>query len=135
MSNAALKNEGRTLTRAGAPKNEDGSTVKPTTYLRLRPLKDSEKEKGNVAALNAGDKISGLYVKSFVDTLYGKTNFVILTENGEVVIPGSGNLNSRMTEVPAGAYTEITYKGKSEMKSGKWKGKSAHNFTVEYEQI
>lgn len=124
----------RPLVRAGGPKAEDGTPLGPTKYARLRPLKDAEMQSGNCVEIKPGDLVAGVYVKSFVDEKFGKTNFVILTKTGEIVLTG-GNLGSRMNEVKPGAYVEITYKGKSEMKSGKWKGTKAHNFTVDYEAI
>ncbi len=61
-----------------------------------------------------------------------KFDYKIVTDDGETLILNSaGSLNYQMDKVAIGSYVRISYNGKSEIKSGKMKGKEAHNFLVE----
>ncbi len=123
----------RKLTEVRLGSGADGGAN--TTYIKLKPLTDDQVEKGIYQALNVGDSISGNLVSTFVDD-YKKTNFVLERANGaKLAIASAGNLGKKMAEVPAGSYVEITYEGKTPMKSGPFKGTPAHGFSVAYEQI
>lgn len=103
-----------------------------STFIRLRPLKETEVT--TCKELKLGERISGVLKNTFVSEKFGKNNFVLSQQDGtEVIITDAGNLGSRMTEVPMGAYVEIEYNGKSKMTKGKWAGTPAHNFTVQYD--
>lgn len=105
-------------------------------YVRLRPLKDTETTDGIYVALSAGQTLSGVY-KGNAEGNFGKKNYTIQTTDTELptIISGSGNLGARMSQVPEGAYVEITYGGKNMIKSGPYKGKEAHSFNVAFEKV
>jgi hypothetical protein len=115
----------RTLVTAGATSNRK--------YVRTSaPTKASD----IYVVLNEGGTVAGTLSGSFIDEKFKKNNFILTNSEGtELVVPQSGNLGVKMSEVPEGAYVEITYKGKSPMKSGNFKGTLAHNWLVQYEQI
>ena len=48
-----------------------------------------------------------------------------------IVINGSGNLGSRMSNIGLGSLVRIVYQGQSKITKGKMAGKLAHNFDVE----
>lgn len=63
-----------------------------------------------------------------------RNDFKVRTEAGELLILNTaGSLASQLSRVETGTYVRVTYKGKSKIKSGPQKGKSAHNFLVEAE--
>ena len=104
------------------------------TFIRLRPLTAEEAATGSVKELKVGGVLAGRLKNTYEDDKYKKTNFVLSNEEGQdVIITTAGNLGAKMKEVSVGAYVEITYKGKSPMKSGPFKGTPAHNFVVQYE--
>ena len=118
----------KTLKTAGAKT----STV--TKFARTSELTEEQAASGNLIGLVPGSTISGTFSSTYVDEKFRKNNFVITQLDGSnVVVAQSGNLGVKMSEVPAGSYVEITYKGKSPMKSGNFKGTLAHNWLVQYD--
>lgn len=114
-----------------AIQNDAGNTV----YTKLRDLTDAEAAKGIYVSLAAGGSVAGVLEGSEEDN-YGKTAYSIKLGNGKTqVVTGAGNLGRQLASVAKGTYVQITYNGKQEMKSGQWKGKESHNFTVLKEQI
>lgn len=60
-----------------------------------------------------------------------KSDFKFKTEdNRTVIINSSGSLAYRMRDIEPGTLLQVHYNGKEEIKSGKMKGKQAHNFDV-----
>lgn len=119
--------EQRQLESAGPQSNR--------TFIKLRELKDAEKDKGYYKSLSKGETITGVYTGS-AENIYKKQDYTIRQENGEeVVIASAGNLGSRMSQVPVGSYVEITYKGTNPLKTGPFKGTAAHNFEVMFERV
>lgn len=89
----------------------------------------------NYVALDIDGTVAGVLVSTFEDT-YKKLNFVLeIADGSKIAIAGQGNLTRKMQEVPVGAYVEITYLGKTPMKSGPFKGTGAHGFNVAFEAI
>lgn len=104
-------------------------------FIKLRDLKDAEKEKGYYKSLNKGETITGVYTGS-AENIYKKQDYTIRQSNGEeVVLASAGNLGARMSQVPVGSYVEITYKGTNALKTGPFKGTQAHNFDVLFERV
>lgn len=106
-------------------------------YVRLRPLKEKEQTDGIYLSLSQGDTLTGIYSGN-EEGNFGKKNYTIESADGKsipVVISAAGNLAARMSQVPVGAYVEITYDGKTAIKSGPYKGKEANNFSVAYEKV
>lgn len=111
---------------------------KKTTYIRTNPLKDKDLARGDVKEMKAGDSISGILTKKFDDvSKFGTKECYVIETSPEMdtILKQSGNLKALMAKVPVGAYVEVQYKGKTEMKSGPYKGTMAHSFSVAYEQI
>lgn len=79
-----------------------------------------------------GVVVEGEFVEAVPNPLDDtKNDFKFVTEEGETVIVNhSGSLAYRMKFVSPGDFCQVNYLGKSEIKSGRMKGKSAHNFEV-----
>ena len=63
---------------------------------------------------------------------FDNEDFLLLRDDGsQVLINHTGGLAKQMGQVNIGDYLRISYEGKKIMTSGKFKGKSAHQFLVE----
>jgi hypothetical protein len=79
--------------------------------------------------LQKGDTIEGKYVEVRKDQ-YGGNGYKFITSEGTKVLNGTGQLDSIMALVELGTNVKIVYEGTSLVKSGKFKGKEAHQFSV-----
>jgi hypothetical protein len=82
-----------------------------------------------LAETPAGAVFEGSLVKVLTGE-YGPT-YILETEDGQIGIPGKTRLNILMEKVAPGSLVRITYDGLKKNTSGKFKGKDAHNFSVE----
>ncbi len=80
--------------------------------------------------MGEGDEITGVYKRTTISEKYGTPAYIIETEENDVLLNGSGNLNKQMANVQAGELVKIVYRGQAEMKEGKFKGTKSHLFTV-----
>ncbi len=78
----------------------------------------------------AGDTLIGTYKRTVISEKYGTPSYIIETEENDVLLNGSGNLNKQMTEVVAGELIKVEYRGSAPIKDGKFKGTNSHLFTV-----
>lgn len=71
-----------------------------------------------------GDEIKGTLIRAEAGEYNKKptTNYVLQTDEGEVVLPNHAYLNGRMIKVPVGKAVRIVYQGKGE---GKGRGRAA----------
>lgn len=82
---------------------------------------------------NKGDAIEGYYQGSEQFEHKGKTvtKHRFKNEEGKIVsLLGSHQLNEDLPKVPAGAFTRVTFTGKSPTKSGN----RVNNYEIEYEE-
>lgn len=80
------------------------------------------------------EQIEGAYIENREDN-YGNPSYKLRTADGIVVVNSAGQLDSKMAEVAVGELVRITYMGQEKMKTGKWKGKLAHQFKVESAEV
>lgn len=83
--------------------------------------------------LSSGTKISGTYIRSFVDQFENLGHTITLADGNTTIINGTGKLDKLLAEVPKGSLVEITYLGKVTLNKGKLKGKAIHDFEVSYD--
>lgn len=91
------------------------------TAGETRFVKPNEMEEGQI--------VSGILTKA-VQGEYGMTYYLRQTDGSTVGLNGSGQLDKLMEQVAEGTAIEITYQGQEKIKSGKFKGKAAHQFEV-----
>lgn len=65
-----------------------------------------------------------------VQNQFGKTDYVLATDKGDMIINGCGSLDKQMAAVEVGELIQIEYSGKFPMKNGKFKGTPSHVFVV-----
>lgn len=75
----------------------------------------------------------GIYIGTTPNTFEPSRMDYKLTEDdgGTVILNANGSLTKQMSKVAEGSYVRISYSGMKKIESGKLKGKSVHNFTVE----
>ena len=112
MSNTQWKKPGNTESTGGS-----------IEFIRPKKLSDEGFE---------GVLFEGTYLESIPNKYdENKNDFKFEKEGGDVVIiNGAGNLGYRMKEVSPGDYCQVTYEGKKEITSGKYKGTPSHSFDV-----
>lgn len=115
------------------------SVVENATYIKLNPLSASQVAKGIYRELQSGQAIEGILktVKS-VTGKYGLKQQYVVEEFGTgaaLVLEQIGNLKARIdgAGVKPGDAIQINYLGKTELKSGPFKGTLSHTFRVETE--
>jgi hypothetical protein len=80
--------------------------------------------------MSEGDEVVGTYKRTIISEKYGTPAYIIETEENDVLLNGSGNLNKQMANVQPGELIKVAYRGTAEMKEGKFKGTKSHLFTV-----
>lgn len=112
------------------PVTKGGGNLSITTFYRTTAPRDGVLKPGS-AMLTEGQQIEGTYKGSFTTKNYGTKIHKIQTDaNTAVGLPGSGQLNAALEKVEEGAKVVIQYNGKSPMKTGKFAGTEAHNYSV-----
>lgn len=113
--------------------NSGGKDFEPiVAYYQYTPSKTGS----NLArVMEVNQTIKGIYDGSFVAGKFERTTHKIKTEEGIVALPSAGQLDKLLANVPAGATVAVTYRGKKEMESGKYAGRSAHNFLVRASRV
>lgn len=85
--------------------------------------------------LDEGQTVSGKYIGTRRDSYGNLCHRLELEDGTEGVVNGTGQLNKLMERVARGASVDITYNGKVTIEKGPQKGKKAHAFDVEADQI
>lgn len=102
-----------------------------TYYLYGTPK--SGKVKDNQKVLEPGDIVAGKYMgltDPATDT-YEKSHIRLEKADGSTVqLNYAGQLNKLIEKVAIGTEIEIVFKGKTEIKSGKWAGQPANQFQL-----
>ena len=121
-SNALAASETAPNTNGAVFKRADGKTESngPLTIIKAKEL---------AAAGKTGVIVQGTYVRSIANR-FGKTDYLIATENGDTLINGCGSLDKQMKLVNPGELVQIAYSGSFAMKEGSFKGKPSHVFVV-----
>ena len=79
--------------------------------------------------MKEGQVVSGILTKA-VEGDFGMTYYLRQEDGSTIGLNGSGQLDKLMEQVEEGTSLEVTYQGQEKIKSGKFKGKSAHQFEV-----
>ena len=79
--------------------------------------------------MTEGQIVAGTLTKT-VEGEYGMTYYLRQEDGSTIGLNGSGQLDKLMEQVEEGTSIEVTYQGQEKIKSGKFKGKSAHQFEV-----
>jgi hypothetical protein len=67
-------------------------------------------------------KIGGLLIGTPIDRTYGKSNYVLVLQNGdEVTLCGSASLNRQIAETDVGKFIKCEFKGWGKSPNGKFK--------------
>ena len=101
---------------SAATKNRRQVTASELTFL-----KPSEME--------IDQEVTGRYIDAKKDQ-FGGLGYKLETADGTIVVNGSGQLDALMGKVDPGENITIVYKGTTKLKSGKFKGKDAHQFEL-----
>lgn len=80
--------------------------------------------------INVGDEFIGVYDGSFKGKTYGNLTHKLRTTEGIIGLPSAGQLDKLLGQVAPGTTVKVTYKGKQQIKEGKFAGKTAHGFSV-----
>jgi len=91
----------------------------------LTIIKASELAKNNITGVVA----QGTYLRS-VTNKFKKTDYMLATDKGDVLVNGCGSLDKQMAGVQAGELIQIEYTGSFPIKEGQFKGSPAHVFVV-----
>lgn len=105
-----------------------GSLPPINVYFQFSAPKEGAPE--SAKQLMPGDTIVGQYNGSFTTKKFGTTYHKVMTENGLVAIPGAGQINTLIKQVPVGAEVQVVYNGKEAIKKGQFAGKMAHSFSL-----
>jgi hypothetical protein len=119
------------------------------TFKTKKKLSGVAKEFKKWAEYDEGDTIVGKYVDVHEDETYGKTHRVIEVEFANVankaweksivgknlVLNSCGIVDSVFEKVSLGEYVQVTYEGTSVIEKGKFKGKDAHNISIEIVEL
>ena len=89
----------------------------------IRPSKLAEEGKTGVI-------LTGEYLGTVPNTMSNNNDYKFKTDDGISVINSSGSLAIRMDQIQPGTLCQVVYNGKSEIASGTFKGKLAHQFNV-----
>ena len=79
--------------------------------------------------MTEGQTISGVLTRA-TEGDYGMTYYNRQEDGTTVGLNGSGQLDKLMEQVAENDSIEVTYQGQEKIKSGKFKGKAAHQFEV-----
>lgn len=113
---ATSANNGANFVRADGKKETNGQL----TIIKAKELEASGK---------TGVIAQGTYVRSVLNR-FGKKDYIIATDNGDLLINGTGSLDKQMALVQTGELVQISYTGSFAMKEGAFKGKKSHVFVV-----
>lgn len=81
------------------------------------------------AAELADKKVEGIYL-GVVTGQFGP-NYKFSTDSGDVIVNGSGALNSQMQKVSEGEKIRLEYRGQKKITEGPMKGKAFHDIDVQ----
>ena len=100
-------------------------------YYRFNEVPDGAER---ARQLVEGATFTGTYEGSF-ENKFGGSNHKIATDEGLIVLPSAAQLNKLLEKAVVGTGVIISYSGKKAIKSGKYEGKIAHEFTVRAQEL
>jgi hypothetical protein len=105
-----------------------GGEAEAGTGGNIKFIRPKELAAGGVTGVVAEGIYEGTIPNNFDNT---REDYKVRQNDGTLIILNStGSLRNQLSQVAAGSYVRVNYKGMEKMKSGRMAGKEAHSFEV-----